>query len=356
MNSKQRVLTAIAHQEPDRVPLGYGAWREVSEKLCAYLNVDPTCEYSHFQDFPEALLQRLHVDIRVVRAKYLGPLPQTFPDGSYVDLWGIVQSKENYPIVHPLAHAATVADVEAYPFPDPDAFDYEHYGEQCERFEEYGVCGGDWSPFFTIALELMGTEQFLMALRLMPDVAHALLTRITDYYLETSRRMFEAARGKLDIFFMGDDYGTQAGPFMSRRDFHTFIVPHLKRLYDLAKSYGLKVMHHSCGSVRAHLPDMIALGLDVLDPVQVRAAGMDIVELKRDFGDRIAFHGSMDTQCTLPMGTLEDVRAEVLHRLQHIAPGGGFILSGSQDYISDIPLENIVTIYDTAYECGTYRR
>jgi uroporphyrinogen decarboxylase len=99
---------------------------------------------------------------------------------------------------------------------------------------------------------------------------------------------------------------------------------------------------------------MIALGLDALDPIQVRATDMDIVQLKRDFGDRIAFHGSMDTQRTLPMGTTEDVRHEVLHRLQHVAPGGGFILSGSQDYISDIPLENIVTVYDTAYEHGNY--
>ena len=134
----------------------------------------------------------------------------------------------------------------------------------------------------------------------------------------------------------------------------TFIAPHLKRLYGLAKRHGLKVMHHSCGSVRKLLPDLIALGVDVLDPVQVRAAGMDAAELKRDFGDRVTFHGSMDTQQTLPAGSPTDVRAEVLDRLRHLAPGGGFILSGSQDYISDIPLENIVAIYDTAFECGRY--
>ena len=218
-------------------------------------------------------------------------------------MWGIHQSKENYPIGNPLAHATTVAEVIAHPFPDPDALDYEHYAARCEQFADYAVCGGDWSPFFTMALELMGTEQFLVAMRVMPDVAHALLARIAGYYYETSRRMFEAARGKLDIFFMGDDYGTQRGPFVSRRDFHAFVAPHLQRLYGLAKSHGLKVMHHSCGSVRALLPDLIALGVDVLDPVQVRAAGMDVAGLKRDFGDKITFHGSIDTQRTLPAGS-----------------------------------------------------
>ncbi len=354
MTSKERVLRTIDHQEPDRVPLDYGAWRKVSERLCEYLNVDPTGAYSHFQDFPEALMQRLHVDIRTVRAKYVGPPLEKLPDGDYIDRWGIRHGTTGYPVGHPLAHAATVADIEAYPFPDPDAFDYEHYGEQCERFGEYAVCGGDWGPFFTLSLELMGTEQFLIAIRTMPEVAHALMTRMADYYYETSRRMFEAAKGKLDIFFMGDDYGTQTGPFMSPRDFRTFVVPHLKRVFDLAKSYDLKVMLHSCGSVRAFLPDMIPLGLDILDPIQVRAADMDIVRLKQDFGDRITLHGSIDTQRTLPMGTPEEVRCEVLHRLEHIAPGGGLIISGSQDYIGDIPVENIVTIYDTVYEYGNY--
>ncbi|MBM3187244.1 MAG: hypothetical protein FJZ90_00800 [Chloroflexi bacterium] len=354
MRSKERVLKAIEHQEPDRVPLSYGAWREVSERLCADLGVDPACEYSHYWHFPEALLQRLHVDIRIVRARYIGPEPEPAPDGSTVSIFGVRQSPGGYPANHPLSYATTVADIEGYPWPDPDALDYEHYGEQCEQFTDYAVCGGDWCPFFTVALVMMGTAEFLLAMRERPEVAHALLSRLVEYYYETTRRMFEAAKGKLDIYFLGDDYGTQVGPFMSPRDFGTFIVPHLRRLYALGKYYGLKVMQHSCGSVRALLPDMIALGLDALDPVQVRAKDMDIHALKRDYGDRLAFHGSMDTQQTLPFGTPEDVRREVLDRLEHVAPGGGLILCGSQDYIADIPSENIVTLYDTAYEYGHY--
>ena len=126
MTSKQRVLTAIDHQEPDRVPLDYSAWREVSEKLCTHLGIDPACEYTHFQEFPEALMQRFHIDIRVVRARYIGAPPQTFEDGSYIDMFGIHQSRENYPIAHPLSNATSVVDIEAYRTPDPEAFDYEH--------------------------------------------------------------------------------------------------------------------------------------------------------------------------------------------------------------------------------------
>ena len=109
-------------------------------------------------------------------------------------MWGIHQSKENYPIGNPLANATSAAEILAHPFPDPDALDYEHYAARCEQFEDYAVCGGDWSPFFTMALEMMGTEQFLVAMRTMPEVAHAVLQRTADYYYETTRRMFEAAR------------------------------------------------------------------------------------------------------------------------------------------------------------------
>lgn len=356
MRSKERVLMAINHQEPDRVPLDFAAKTDVAEALCQHLGVESECAYSHAFDFPEALLQRLQVDIRIVRAAYIGPPLATFADGTRMDILGIHRSKDGYPIEHPLAGATSVAQIEAYPFPNPDAFDYEHYSDQCERVEDYAVCGGDWCPFFTWAHVLMGTEDLLTAMIDRPELVHALLGRLVDYYYETSRRMFQAAKGKLDIFFMGDDYGTQRGPFVSPRHFREFILPHLKRLYGQAKSYGLRVMQHTCGSVREFLPDLITAGMDVLDPIQVRARDMEVHALKRDFGDRIAFHGSIDTQRTLPMGTSEDVREEVLDRLTHVAPGGGLIICGSQHYMRDIPLENIITIYDTVREYGHYAR
>jgi uroporphyrinogen decarboxylase len=356
MRAKERVLRTIAHQQPDRVPLDYAAFPEVTAGLCRYLQVDPACESAFYQQYPEALLERLHVDIRIVRPRYLAPQSRPAPDGGYFDMWGVEISKEGYPCGHPLAHATTVAEIEAYGWPDPDALDYGHYAEDCERVADYAVCGGDWSPFFTWSLEIMGTEAVFVNMRERPEVVHALFERVASYYHETSRRMFEAAQGKLDIFFMGDDYGTQRGPFMGRRDFRTFVLPHLTDLYGLAKSHGLKVMQHSCGSVRAFLPELIDIGLDALDPVQPRAAGMEPAGLKRDFGDRITLHGTLDLQGTLPYGSVDDVRREVIERINAVAPGGGLIIGAAQDYIPDVPLQNIVAVYDTVYECGWYQQ
>jgi uroporphyrinogen decarboxylase len=356
LTPKQRVLMAMEHREPDRVPLDFAALPQVVRGLCDFLAVDPSCDWSRYQSYPEALLQRLHVDLRIVRAPSLAPAERPAPGGGYFDLWGVEISPEGYPVGHPLADVTSVADIESYTWPDPDALDYEHYAETCQRYEEYAVCGGDWSPFWTWSLELMGSERLMINLRERPEVAHALLRRVADYYYETSRRLFEAGHGRLDIFFMGDDYGTQRGPFLSPRDFRTFIVPHLTRLYGLAKSYGLKVMQHSCGSVRAVLPDMIAAGLDALDPVQPRASGMDPAGLKASFGHQVTFHGTLDLQDTLPHGSVEDVRREVLGRIEHVGPGGGLIIGNGQDYISDVPLENIVAVYDTVYDYGCYGR
>jgi uroporphyrinogen decarboxylase len=352
LTSKERVLRAVRHEATDRLPLGYGAWRSVSERLCDYLHVDPACDWRHWQTYPEALLQRLGVDLRIVRARYAGPEQSRREDGSYVDIWGVRQSAENYPMAHPLVNATTAAEIHAYPWPDPDAYDYEHYAADCAEHGEYAVAGGDWSPFLFIAMELMGTENLLANMRLNPEVTHALLDRISDYFYTTTAAMLEAAGKNLDIFFMGDDYGTQKGPFMSRRDFNTFITPRLERFYRLAKAHDLIVMQHSCGSVRAVLPDLIDIGLDALDPIQVRAAGMDAAGLYRDFGHRITLHGSIDTQQTLPYGSAEDVAQEVRERIALAEDCGGFIIAGSQDYIDDIPPENIVAIYDTVREAA----
>jgi uroporphyrinogen decarboxylase len=141
---------------------------------------------------------------------------------------------------------------------------------------------------------------------------------------------------------------------MSRKLWKKFFAPHLERLWKLAKSYGLKVQLHSCGSVRELIPDLLEMGLDILDPIQVRAQGMNPAELKKDYGHRLSFHGSMDTQETLPFGSELDVKNEVLERLRTMAPGGGFILSPSQHLLTEIPLRNIITMYETAYEYGFY--
>ncbi len=344
MTSKERVLAAVSRKPVDRPCVDYEANADVTQALCDHLSLLDL----------EALRKALGSDMRnlVSAAPYVGEPVPPLPDGTPRDYWGIPNSKGTYSSTvyePPLAEAETIAQVEAHPWPDVADFDFSSLRQTCEGLSEYALCGGAWSPIICTAMHLTGMEEFFILMATRPKVAHAILTQISDFFLEYSRLYFEATRGVLDIFFMGDDYGLQSGPMMSLRMFREFLLPHIRRLFELAKSYDLLVMMHSCGSIRPFIPDLIDAGMEMLDPVQVRAASMEPERLKRDFGEHITFHGSIDTQQTLPRGSVEDVRAEVQSRLE-LFEDGGFICCGSQNYMIDIPLENLLTIYRT---CGS---
>ncbi|HIE29963.1 TPA: hypothetical protein EYP66_22080 [Candidatus Poribacteria bacterium] len=339
MTSKERSLAAMAHQKSDRVPVDYWAHAEVNKSLM---------EHFGLQDY-ESLLCQLGVDFRVVRPRYAGPELKD-ESGQPVSLFG-VRSRGTYSAAVsnvPLKDATTVEEIEDYPFPSPDWYDYSSVAEECEKYAEYAVVGGAWSPFFCTACSMMSMEKLLIAMAWYPKVVECLHTKIVDFFYEVSRRQFESARGKMDIFFMGDDYGTQKGLIMSLQMWRRFVKPHLARLFDLAKSYGLMVMLHCCGSIVDIIPDLIDIGLDALDPIQVRAAGMEPEFLAREFGRDLVFHGSIDTQQTLPNGTSADVVAEVKSRIEVF--GNGFICAPSQVFLPDIPVENIIVLYETAVE------
>jgi uroporphyrinogen decarboxylase len=353
MTSKERVLAAMAHQKPDRVPVDYWASAQVNQTLM---------EHFGLSDY-ESLLCKLGVDFRVVRPRYAGPELKD-AGGQPVGLFG-VRSRGTYSAAVsnvPLKDATTVKEIEDYPFPSPDWYDYSGVVEECKKYSEYAVVGGEWSPFFCTACSMMSMENLLIAMAWYPKVVECLHTKIVDFFYEVSKRQFEAAQGKvarrqegegarwqkskMDIFFMGDDYGMQKGLIMSLEMWRKFIKPHLVKLFDLAKSYGLKVMLHCCGSIVDIIPDLIDIGLDALDPIQVRAAGMRAEHLAREFGKDLVFHGSIDTQQTLPNGTPADVAAEVKSRIEVF--GNGFICAPSQVFLPDIPVENIIALYETA--------
>jgi uroporphyrinogen decarboxylase len=143
-------------------------------------------------------------------------------------------------------------------------WDYDACADQCEQFAEYAVLGGGWCWFFDAACDLTGMEKWMMMLIEHPEICHAILRKTSDFFYESTRRMLERAHGKTDIFFTGDDYGTQRGPMMSVGMWRRFVRPHVERIYGLARRHGLKVMQHSCGSVCAFLPDLIEYGLNIL--------------------------------------------------------------------------------------------
>ncbi len=347
MTAKERFRATVCRQPVDRPCVDYEANPDVSEALCRHLDLSDL----------EALRQALGSDLRnlVSAAPYTGEPFPPMPDGAPRDYFGVPDSRGTYSSTvyrPPLASVETVAEVEAHPWPCAGDFDYSGLRALCEAHADYVTCGGAWSPMLCTAMHLTGMVEFLELMASKPAVAEAILEHLCEFFYRYSERYFEATRGVLDVFFMGDDFGIQTGPMISPAMFQRFLLPRLKRLYGLAKDHGLPVMMHSCGAIHPLIPDLIDIGLDILDPIQVRAADMDIEGLKRDFGRDITFHGSIDTQQTLPRGSVADVEAEVRARLDLFAEDGGFICCGSQHYMIDIPPENILAIYRT---CGTLK-
>ncbi len=340
MNSKERVLAAFEHRQPDRVPLWYGAADGLTRRLMQRTGAPDE----------EALMRRLHIDFRRVHARYVGP---QLGDAT---IWGVRRGGDYYgqPLTHPLAGVETVEQVEAYDaWPSPDWFDFSQLRAECERWRDYAVIGGPWVVVFTDATELVGMAEFFEKMHTHPEVMRAVVQKVSDFYYEMATRFFESAGDGIDIFFFGDDMGTQQSLLISLKQWREFCKPHVRRFIDLGRQSGYKTMFHSCGAVRALLPDLVELGLDALNPVQVRARGMDLRELKSEFGARLAFHGAFDHQQVLPFGTVEDVKAEVHRVIDILAPGGGFCLAPSHDLMRDeFPPENVLALYDEAHAYG----
>ena len=188
-----------------------------------------------------------------------------------------------------------------------------------------------------------------------PEAVDALMRHMVDYYAAVSQRIFDAAGDALDVFFIGNDLGSQTGPLLSPALFRRFVLPHIKRLIDLGHAYRLKVQMHCCGGFAPLIPDLIAAGLDGLHAVQPSCAGMDLATLKRDFGAKILFNGAIDSHHILIAGTPDLVRAKTRAVLDIMMPGGGYIAGASHDSIlEETPLENVVAMFDTIREHGRY--
>jgi len=349
MTPKERVRRALRHQPTDRVPVDLWATPETFANLRRRLDVATD----------DGVLLALGVDIRVAGPRYTGPEFPASEAGAVRDLWGV----ERKPVLAgaarylevsrcPLADVETVAEVDAYAWPDPEAYDFDEVARQAEAAGDcYVVNVGhrlNRTGVLKCAIYLRGMEQFLTDLALRPDLARAIIRHVTEHYLVHNEGLFRAARGLADAFLMGDDFGTQTGLLVSRPMWREFFADSLRAFADLAHTYGLTVMLHSCGAVREIVDDLIGLGVEVLNPVQVRAAGMDIEELKRDFAGRVSFYGAIDIQETLPRGTVEEVEREVARTIEVLGAGGGYILCPTHSVQPDTPVDNILAVYRQA--------
>lgn len=363
MNSRERVQLALAHKEPDRVPIDYWASGEITTRLLETL---------HFSS-EEELLDYFDVDFRYIPGpQYIGPELAVRQDGAVEDIWGVPrvkvqvgagEHKGSYrEACDPPLKDMTLDEIKAYPkWPDPDWFDYECVRDQAAKARAAGKCvvfmGDRMNRCAQLkpAMYLRGVAEILVDLAMNPESAAYLFDRIAAFYLEYARRTFEAAGDGIDIFMMGDDFGTQNGLFMAPGMWREFLRPNFKTLIDLGHRHGCKVAHHSCGSIKPIIPDFVECGLDILNPVQPEARGMDRSELKRLFGERLSFHGSISIQQTMPHGSPEDIRAEVRERVATLAPGGGFVFCTAHNIQVDTPVENVLALFDAYREFGQYR-
>lgn len=348
MTSRERVLMAFEHVEPDRVPAWCGASEGFWAKAKRELGLDD-----------EGLRVRFGDDFRRVYARYAGPEFPISEGATYRTVFGIERHGMGYgqPLSHPLAQAS-LKEIHDYPWPDPAWTDPSGVRADAARYQgQYAILGGDWSPFWHDTIDLLGMETLYLHMCEAPELADAVFEHLVDYYAASSQRIFDAAADAIDIFFIGNDLGSQTGPLLSEALFRRFVLPHLARLIDLGHAYGLKVMLHCCGGFAPLIPALIEAGLDGLHAIQTSCRGMDLAALKSAFGRKILFNGGIDSHRVLIDGTPESVREQTRQVLEIMKPGGGFVAGASHDTIlEETAVENVLAMFDAIQEFGIYSK
>jgi uroporphyrinogen decarboxylase len=288
------------------------------------------------------------------RPRYVGP--RLAP---HRDVFGIQYRDVDYgsgvyseAFIHPLARFGSVEEIEAnYCWPDPDWWDYSGIANQLRGHADRAVRGGGSEPFLTYKY-LRGDEQAMVDLLENPEMVEYCMGKLFDLAYTDTLRIYESVPGRVDLSYVAEDMGGQNDLMIAPRQIRRFLLPGMKRMIDLAHGAGVVVFHHNDGNITRILPDLVDLGIDVLNPIQWRADGMDRQMLKQWYGGRIIFHGAVDNQHTLPFGTVEEVRQEVRDNLRILGEGGGYILAPCHNIQPVTPVENIIAMYETAYREG----
>ncbi len=361
MNSRERVRAALDHQEGDRVPCHMNGTRWVLENLRTALGVESDL----------SVLDALHIDTLDMRGtdihsgvmpRYRGPAHPILDGewhGNMIAVWGLeeevieTESGHIYSMRHaPLEKASSTEDLKDYPWPDPDWFLYADLHERLLPHSNRSIILSGPSVWQHPSF-VRGLDTLLMDLLIEPEIAQYMLDRSTEFYLEFSRRILENASDLIDCIALADDLGMQDGLMISPKTFENWIAPRIRQFADLAHRYNARLILHSDGNIRSLIPRLIELGVDVLDPLQPEAKDMDPVEIKREFGSEIVLRGGISAQEVLSHGSAREVRDEVERAIDTLAVGGGYILSPGHPVLQDdIPVENIITMYETAYIYG----
>ncbi|MFB0545938.1 MAG: uroporphyrinogen decarboxylase family protein [Anaerolineae bacterium] len=377
MTPRERVRAALNHQEPDRVPLDIGGGSSTSivvvgyEKLKQHLGVSGETKILNkifrVARLDESVMQRLGSDCRPLGIR--PPLhwkPPPSEPGTFTDMWGITWRQAKYGdgchywelARSPLAEAS-IEDLESYPWPDPlDPGFTAGLAEDAKALykdTDYAIMAdGGFKSFWELGYLLRGLEQLLMDLVISPEFVSALMSKLLEINIAATGRFLDIAGPYIQVFRTADDLATQRGPLMSPKSYRALIKPVYKKYYDFIKSKtDAKIFYHSCGNAVDFIDDLVEIGMDIINPVQVSAMGNTAV-LKARFGEKVVFWGAIDTQHVLPHGSVEDVEAEVRRRIRDLGPGGGFVVGPVHNIQPDVPPQNIVAMAEAAHKFGTY--
>lgn len=379
----KRVEIALSHKRPDRVPVDFLAVPEIWQRLLDHFHIEAAApsDQDYYDPAWETVLQKLHVDCRVISydqfcrppesAYYPGAMidwygslgrstpnrmwRQVVPDGTYYDIWGHQTQLVRNPTgmyeefsAYPLAEAGSIADLQTYSWPDPDWWNFTPLTAVLQKLDpshDYHIRYRSGSVFET-AWQLCGLQVFLRNLALEPAIPQYIMERVTDILVENTHRVLGAAGDFIDMVYFYDDVATQQSLMISPRMWQKFVKPCHQRLIEAAHSYNKPVMYHCDGAIFPLIPELIDLGVNVLNPIQADAQGMQPERLKREFGERLSFHGGVDIIETLPRGSIDQVQAEVQERVRVLGEDGGYILASSHHIQADTPLQNIFAMYD----------
>lgn len=382
LTSRERVLTALNHEEPDRVPLAIGVNNATGIKIKPYQGIKQIAGIEapddYIYDWPELgtaqideqTMLRLRSDVRGVLdrepAETMQARRERGPHADCYDSWGCGQMEitqgEWFPGIHPLKDARTVEDLDTYTgWPDMhDVSRVAHVREQARRLaadKQYAIVATPWLLFpFERAHAMQGMETFLLNMAMDPDFARFFLQKIAAYCKQLMGHFLEALGEDVDIIKIGDDLGIQKGLMISPKMYRDLVKPVHADFIDFIKSRTrAKVMFHSCGDVAPLIDDFIEIGVDILNPIQTSTGSIsDLPALKKQYGKNIVFCGAIDTHRILPYGSVEDVRSEVKRVMQTLGPGGGYLLGAVHTVMNDVPPENVLAMVDAVEEFGHY--
>ena len=386
MNSRDRLIKTLDHQEPDKVPLDLGGNQssihlKAYNKLLEFLEIeDKNIRYADFVqqivDPCEEILQRFQIDIRYIRPK--GGMVKVDQmnleyEGKYVGLydqfgvfWGNFANMNvddilyYDPVIHPFENFKTVQEIENYDWPDgTDKTPFKGLKEQARKLREktnYALVSHPTGCIYEYTTFLFGFTKALRYLRTKPELIEAAMKGLLKYWIDYNATYLNEVGEYLDVVCLNGDVAEQTGPIMNLKLYEKLILPYEKKLVqEVRKLTDAKINYHSCGSVSQFIPLFYEIGYDAINPVQISAIDMEPCSLKKRYGKIMSFWGGLcNAQQTLPFGTLEQIKTEVRSNLECFKPGGGFVASSVHNITAEVPPENIVAMFDAAIEFRSY--